>query len=316
MGKQLCAPAALAGAEIEGDDFEADTASANLADFDLLERLGQGGTSIVYRAWQKSRQRFVALKMLRPTLDVTPDQVARFARAAETAARLRHPNFVLVHGCGIEGGRPFLVQELVEGMSLAQFLNGRPQPVSDAAWLVRELGVAMEYAHRKGIIHRDLKPANVLLSFNRDAQRSADEGLRCSTRLHDPIVLIADFDLLKDWQSSTPITLTGHVVGTPGYMAPEQVRGQNQLVGPRTDIYALGAILYEMLTGRPPFAGKTALETAAQVLTRRPLAPSELRPWLPPELEAICLKCLERQPKRRYRSARALADALEAFSAE
>jgi serine/threonine-protein kinase len=256
--------------------------------------LGQGGMGVVYQAEQLSLKRLVALKMIRLPGRADPREMARFRLEAEAAARLRNPNIVHVYEVGEHQGRPYLSLELVEGGSLAQKLNRLPQPPREAALLVQVLAQAMHCAHEAGIIHRDLKPANVLL-----------------TRGGQP--KITDFGLAKCLDADTGQTRSGTILGTPGYMAPEQARGRSGRAGPTTDVYALGAILYEMLTGRPPFVGEDVLETLRQVTTQEPVPPRRLRPGLPRDLETICLKALAKEPAGRYASAQDLADDLGRF---
>jgi serine/threonine protein kinase/photosystem II stability/assembly factor-like uncharacterized protein len=268
--------------------------------YEFLGELGRGGMGVVYRARQLSLNRLVALKMLLASR-AGPDELARFRREAEAVARLRHPNFVHVYDIGEQDGRPFFSQEFVDGGSLAGKLAGAPQPPRQAAELLETLARAMHRAHQGGIVHRDLKPANVLL-------------------MADGTPKITDFGLAKQLRTEPdtpdyPQTQTGAILGTPSYMAPEQALGLVSAVGPATDVYALGAILYEMLTGRPPFRADTTLETLHQVATHKPVPPSRLQPQVPSELEAVCLRCLEKESARRYASAEDLADDLRRFLA-
>jgi serine/threonine protein kinase len=249
---------------------------------------------VVYRAWQSSTQRLVALKVPRPGDHPSPQELARFRTEAEAVARLQHPHIVAVYEVGEYEGQPFLALEYVEGGSLAQRLAEALQPADTAARLVQTLAQAVHYAHQRGIIHRDLKPANVLLAA-------------------DGTPKITDFGLAKLLDSRPRLTRTGQALGTPGYIAPEQARGRNPEVGPATDVYALGAMLYKLLTGRPPFKAATAAETLQQVLRDEPVPPSRRQPLVPGDLETICLKCLQRRPRRRYASAQDLADDLGRF---
>jgi serine/threonine-protein kinase len=256
--------------------------------------LGRGGMGIVFRARHLRLNRVVALKMALAGAQAGPHEKARFQREAEAAAGLRHPNVVQIYDVGDAGGQPYFTMELVDGGSLAQKLAGAPQPARQAAQLVATLAGAVQAAHERGIVHRDLKPANVLL----------DE---------DGTPKVTDFGLARRQDDGAGLTQTGVAVGTASYMAPEQARGLPDAVGPAADVYALGAILYELLTGRPPFRAATAAETVQQVLSQEPVPPSQLNARVPRDLETICLKCLHKEPERRYASAAALADDLRRF---
>src|SRR5262249_54604873 len=223
-----------------------------------------------------------------------PSERARFQREAEAVANLRHANIVQVYDVGEQDGRPFFTMEIVPGGSLAEKLAGVPQPAREAAALVVTLAEAVSAAHQGGIVHRDLKPANVLLAA-------------------DGTPKISDFGLARRLEGGERLTQSGALLGTPSYMAPEQARGRTQALGPAVDIYALGAILYELLTGRPPFRGETAADTVVQVLSQEPVPPSRLNARVPRDLETICLKCLHKEPPRRYASAAALAEDLRRF---
>jgi serine/threonine-protein kinase len=288
--------------------------------------LGRGGMGIVYKARQVRLNRPVALKMLLAGAYAGPEQRERFFREAEALAGLRHPNIVQVHDMGEHEGRPYFTMEYVEGGSLAQKLLGTPQCVSYAATLVATLAEAVQVAHQGGIIHRDLKPANILLqrkseipipnsrmgNLHSDSVSPAPlSDSDCRPSDFDP--KIADFGLARHFEGESALTLSGVRMGTPSYMAPEQALGQTHTIGPSVDIYALGAVLYELLTGRPPFRGETAAETELQVVHQDPVPPSRLNPRVPRDLETICLTCLHKAPERRYATAAALAEDLRRF---
>jgi eukaryotic-like serine/threonine-protein kinase len=260
--------------------------------YEVLGELGRGGMGVVYKARQTNLRRLVALKMVLNGGYRGPDEFARFQAEAEAVARLQHPNIVQVHEIGTHQGQPFFSLEYVDGGSLAQRIAGRPQPTRQAAALTETLARAMDYAHGRDIVHRDLKPANVLLTA---------QGMP----------KITDFGLAKRL-GEDGATRTGAILGTPSYIAPEQAKGQKD-VGPPADIYALGAILYELLTGRPPYRGETPLDTMLQVLEGKLVSPSQRNRRVPRDLEIICLKCLEKEPAKRYPSAAALADDLRHF---
>jgi serine/threonine protein kinase len=287
--------------------------------YEILGELGRGGMGVVYQARQLGLQRVVALKMILTGAQAGPKDLARFRAEAAAIARLQHPNVVQIYDVGEAAGRPYFVLEFVAGGSLAHHIQGTPQPVRPAAQLIETLARAVHAAHASGVIHRDLKPANVLLQFSRDAQRSATDTLRCASRLNDCVPKITDFGLAKcagDDGEAPDLrgpTVTGELLGTPNYMAPEQAMVPRQPVGPAADVYALGAILYELLTGRPPFTGETPLATVLQVLHNEPVAVISLRPNVPRDLETICLKCLRRDPRKRYGSALELAEDLQRF---
>jgi WD40 repeat protein/tRNA A-37 threonylcarbamoyl transferase component Bud32 len=268
----------------------------NVSDYEILGKLGQGGMGIVYKAYHHRLRRVVALKMILEHAADDEQRRARFRTEAEAVARLQHPHIVQIFDIGEHGNIPYVTLEYAEGGSLDKKLHSTPLPPADAARLVEILARAVHAAHQRGIIHRDLKPANVLLTA-------------------DGTPKIADFGLAKKLDASVAQTQSGHIVGTPSYMAPEQAAGKISAIGPATDVYALGAILYELLTGRPPFKAATAIDTVLQVLQDEPVSPRKLQPRTPRDLEAICLKCLEKKAGRRYASAAALADDLERWAA-
>jgi serine/threonine protein kinase len=268
----------------------------HLPGYEILGELGRGGMGVVYQARQLKLDRVVALKMIIAGGHAGAAELARFRNEAEAIARLQHPNIVQIHDVGDYGGLPFFSLEYCPGGSLDRQLNGTPMSAARAAALVETLARAVQAAHQKGVIHRDLKPANVLL---------ADDG---SPK-------ITDYGLARKLDQAGQ-TQPGTVLGTPGYMAPEQAGGKGQQeLGPACDIYALGAILYECLTGRPPFKAATPLDTVLQVLSDEPVPPSQLQPTSPRDLETICLKCLQKEPAKRYGSAEDLADDLRRFRA-
>jgi WD40 repeat protein/tetratricopeptide (TPR) repeat protein len=267
-----------------------------VADYEVLDEIGRGGMGVVYKARHTTLHRLVALKMIHVALGAGPEVVARFLGEAEAVARLQHPNIVQVFDVGEHDGRPFLALEYVEGGSLETKIDAKPQPPRSSADLVEKLARAVHHAHQAGIVHRDLKPANVLLTR---------EGMP----------KVTDFGLAKDMEraAGSGQTRAGSILGTPSYMAPEQAAGRVEEIGPPTDVYALGAILYEMLTGRPPFRGETPFETIRQVLDGEVVAPAALQPKLPRDLDTICLKCLHKAAPRRYPSAEELADDLKRY---
>src|SRR6267142_1768569 len=259
--------------------------------YEVREVLGRGGMGIVYKAWHLRLQRPVAVKMLLAGAYAQPHELERFLREAETVAGLRHANIVQVHEAGDMDGRPYFTMEFVEGGSLAKKLAGTPQPAGQAAALVAGVAEAVHAAHQRGVVHRDLKPGNILLTA---------DGTR----------KISDFGLARRLKGAAGLTQSGAPVGTPSYMAPEQAEGKSRDVGPAADTYALGAILFELLTGRPPFRADTAAETLRQVIVQDPVPPSRLNARVPRDLETVCMKCLRKQSQSRYATAAALSDDL------
>jgi WD40 repeat protein len=265
-----------------------------IGQYRLIRVLGHGGMGVVYLAEHAALKRLVAMKVIRHGVNATAAEVARFRAEAEAVARLQHPNIVQIHEVGDQDGVYYLVLEYVAGGSLDRRLAGTPQEPRAAAQLIETLARAVHHAHDRGILHRDLKPANVLI----DAQGQPK---------------VTDFGMAKNLQGDSGLTASGQILGTPSYIAPEQASGKHGAITPAVDIYGLGALLYEALTGRPPFKGATPLSTLEQVVSQEPVAPSRFQRHIPRDLETICLKCLEKSPSRRYTSAEALADDLGRF---
>jgi WD40 repeat protein len=264
--------------------------------YEILGELGRGGMGVVYQARQVKLDRLVALKMILAGGHAGEQELRRFQSEAEAVARLQHPNVVQIYEVSEQDGLPYFSLEFCPGGSLEKKLDGTPLPPQQAAQLVETLARGVHAAHEHGIIHRDLKPANVLLSA-------------------DGTPKITDFGLAKKLDEAVRQTASGAILGTPSYMAPEQAGGQSKEIGPAADVYALGAILYELLTGRPPFKAATSLDTVLQVISDEPVPPSRLQPKVPRDLETICLKCLHKEPAKRYASAEALAGDLRRFLA-
>ncbi len=295
----------------------------DLPNYDLTEVLGRGGMGVVYQARDRRLRRTVAVKTFESGRVPTPREVRRFRAEAEATARLRHPNVIQIFEVGEAGGVPFIALELAEGGTLADRLRQLPPPPRAAAELVETLARAVHHAHEHGIIHRDLKPANVLFI----GVRSQEAGVSVtghtngqSSLTPDPCLLtpkVSDFGLARvrydDGESPADATRTGEAIGTPRYMAPEQAAGRGDLVGPRTDVYALGTLLYECLTGRVPFLAASVVETLDLIRAADPPPPRRFQPKVPRDLETICLHCLHKEPARRYATAASLADDLRRF---
>jgi tRNA A-37 threonylcarbamoyl transferase component Bud32 len=264
--------------------------------FEVLGELGRGGMGVVYKARQTKLGRLVALKMILTGGHASEADLTRFVTEAESIARLQHPNIVQIYEVGEFGGLPFFSLEFCPGGSLDKKLAGTPMSPREAAALVETLARAMQAAHDKGVIHRDLKPANVLLA-------------------EDGTPKVTDFGLAKKLDDAAGQTASGAIMGTPSYMAPEQAGGKSKDIGPHTDVYTLGAILYELLTGRPPFRAATSLDTIMQVVSDEPVSPRQLQSKTPPDLETVCLKCLQKEPRKRYATAEELAQDLRRFQA-
>jgi tRNA A-37 threonylcarbamoyl transferase component Bud32 len=263
-------------------------------DYELLEEVARGGMGMVYKARQKGLDRIVALKMILPDRLGNAEDLHRFRIEAEATARLQHPHIVTVYEVGEIAGQLFYSMDFIDGPSLSKLVAHGPIAASQAARYVRTIAQAMHHAHNNRILHRDLKPSNILLD-GRDQPH------------------ITDFGLAKKIGGNSSQTRTGSVMGTPSYMAPEQAAGKIKDLGPACDVYGLGAILYELLTGRPPFRSETPLDTLQHVLERDPAPPRLLNPKVDNDLETICLKCLEKDPRNRYASAEALAQDLDRF---
>jgi serine/threonine protein kinase len=293
--KQMAAGALTQASAGESAKEEDVAARVRIPGYEVLGLLGKGGMGVVYRARQTALDRVVALKMILHAEHAGSAERQRFQAEAEAAARLQHPNIVQVFEVGTHDGLPFLTLEYCSGGSLAQRLDGNPWPIPEASQLVETLAGAAQAAHAARVVHRDLNPANVLLTATGQPK-------------------ITDFGLAKKLGEQGR-TQTGTVVGTPSYMAPEQASGKTKEVGPAADIYALGAILYELLTGRPPFKAATPLDTILQVAADEAAPVRRLRPQVPRDLETICHKCLEKDPAKRYASADALAEDLRHFLA-
>jgi tRNA A-37 threonylcarbamoyl transferase component Bud32 len=272
--------------------------------YEILGELGRGGMGVVYKARQVSLNRMTALKVLLGGEHAGLEEMARFRAEAEAAAALRHPQIVQVYEVGTQDGFPYFAMEFVAGGSLRERLPGQAPPARAAAQLVETLAREVHFAHRRGVVHRDLKPANILLE---EPPQGDAAGPFAAPK-------VADFGLAKGLDDVRR-TLTGRVLGTPSYMAPEQAAGKSKQVGPPADVYALGAILFELLTGRPPFVADSAETLLVCVVRDDPVPPRRLQLGCPPDLETICLKCLEKEPARRYPTAEALAHDLACFRA-
>ncbi|MFN0021843.1 MAG: protein kinase domain-containing protein [Pirellulaceae bacterium] len=276
------------GAAIAGLPFD------RVGEYDILDKIGHGGMGLVLKARQRRLKRIVALKLIKVGQLAEEQEVARFMVEARAAAHLKHPNIVAVYDVGEHAGSPFFTMEFVEGQSLHKLISERPLQPQRAAIIIRKLALAVAYAHEAGILHRDLKPQNILLDKYEEPK-------------------ITDFGLATNAQENSQLTATGTVLGTPSYMPPEQARGKHEEMGKWSDVYSLGATFYETLVGRPPFTAATLGETLQQVMTVEPVSPRRLNPAIPRDLETICLKCLEKNPARRYQTGQELADELQRF---
>ncbi len=296
--EMLAPPVAASEPASDGSDADAVAPGRFPRDFgpyELVREIGRGGMGVVYQARQKGLDRSVAVKMILGSHLASPELVRRFQSEAKAAARLRHSNIVHIHEVGELHGQDFFVMEYVDGPSLAERIAAGPVELPAAVRLVATVARAVEHLHREGIVHRDLKPSNILL----DAEGQP---------------YVTDFGLAKAFTAGSDMTATGVIAGTPSYMAPEQAAGRRSEIGPATDVYSLGAILYELLTGLPPFRAESPLDTLMEVLSGDPVTPRTLNSHVPRGLELICLKCLAKDPQARYASAAALADDLDHFA--
>jgi hypothetical protein len=305
-GPTLLAPMGI-GSALSADtpvSPQTDSRWPDVKGYEILGQLGRGGMGVVYQARQREAHRIIALKMILAAADAGPQVLARFRVEIEAVARLHHPHIVPIYEVGEHGGRPYFSMEFADDGSLAQKLAGVPFPARRAAELLELLARAIHYAHQRGVIHRDLTPANVLLMAD-GTPKITDFGLAkiLLGELGEPGAL-----------APGARTQSGAILGTPSYMPPEQAAGRHKDIGPAGDVYALGAILYEMLTGRPPVRAETPLETLRQVLSQEPVPPSRLQAGLPRDLVTVCLKCLEKEPRKRYTTALTLAEDMHAFS--
>jgi eukaryotic-like serine/threonine-protein kinase len=277
-----------------GPKYQVPGAELRFGDYELIEEIAQGGMGVVYKARQTSLNRTVAVKMIRFGNLAREEDVRRFRTEAEAAANLQHPNIVAIHEVGFAEGQHFFSMDYIEGGSLAELIRERPLPPRKAATYLKTIAETIHYAHSRGVLHRDLKPSNVLLDEKQQPK-------------------ISDFGLAKLMQSDSKLTLSGTVMGSPSYMSPEQASGRGHSLSVQGDVYSLGAILYELLTGRPPFQADTTLEVLRLVIDAEPVSLRQLNKNIPHDLDTICLKCLEKAPDRRYSSAQELAEELGRF---
>jgi serine/threonine protein kinase len=294
--------------DAKSTDARATSPTYLIGKYEILGEIARGGMGVVYRARHADLDRVVALKVILAGHFASPVDIERFHTEAQAVARLDHPGVVSVFEVGEHAGHHYLAMPLIEGVSLAELAADGPIDPRRAAELIRQIAEAVHYAHDRGVIHRDLKPRNVLIDTS-GRPRVTDFGLAKFVSERQPEITTQS----RPSSDDRNLTLTGQVVGTPSYMAPEQASGQVHHLGRATDVYSLGAILYELLTGRPPFRGATPVETLNQVLSSEPVAISRMRPNTPHDVGTICLKCLEKEPKNRYATAAALADDLDRF---
>jgi serine/threonine protein kinase len=270
-------------------------------DYELLEEIAHGGMGIVYKARQVSLDRIVALKLLLFGQYASQEFVHRFRIEAAAAASLQHPNIVAIHEVGVHQDQHYFAMDFVDGPDLAKLLRDQPLAPACAARYLKTIAEAIHFAHQSRVLHRDLKPSNILID-SADQPRVTDFGL--AKRLTPGSSVAMDH---------SPLTVTGQMLGSPNFAPPEQVSAQRGQIGPASDVYSLGAILYHALTGRPPFLGQSLSDTLRLVLETEAVAPRLLNPAIPADLETICLKCLEKEPAKRYPTAQALADELSRF---
>ena len=263
-------------------------------DYEIIDEIARGGMGVVYRARQVTLNRTVAVKMILTGQLASREEVQRFFTEAEAAASLQHPNIVTIHEVGEHEGRQYFSMEYVDGPNLAERVRKHPLDAAKAAEYVKIIAEAIHYAHEQGTLHRDLKPSNILLDESDQPQ-------------------ITDFGLAGKTEGDSKLTASGAILGTPAYMSPEQAGAQRALIGPASDVYSLGAVLYELLTGRPPFQAATPMDTLVQVLEQEPVSPKLLNAGIPDDLATICLKCLEKRPDGRYLTAGQLAEDLDRF---
>jgi len=295
----ISATQAVGGPQIEAPETRTINPAAGMrvryfGDYELLEEIARGGMGVVWKARQTSLNRIVALKMILSGEFASEREMERFRREAEAAANLQHPNIVAIHEIGQRDGQHYFSMDYVDGQNLNALVRDNPLPPQRAAQYLKTIAEAIHFAHQRGTLHRDLKPQNVLIDSN-DQPR------------------ITDFGLAKVVGQASGLTESGAIMGSPSYMPPEQASGRLDRIGPHSDVYSLGAILYELLTGRPPFQAATAMATLRQVVDDEPAPPRKLNPNVPADLETICLKCLEKLPQQRYANARDLAEDLGRF---
>ncbi|HZO83818.1 MAG TPA: serine/threonine-protein kinase, partial [Verrucomicrobiae bacterium] len=293
--KGLCSRCALKGAlELSAESEGELELPRRFGDYVLLEEIARGGMGVVYRGRQLSLDRVVAVKMILAGPFASREFIQRFRAEAQAAASLQHPHIVAIHEVGEYEGQHFFTMDYIEGQSLAECVRERPLPARQAARYLKAIAEAVHHAHEHGILHRDLKPSNVLIDAF-DQPR------------------ITDFGLAKRLNDESDLTISGKALGSPAYMPPEQALGERKRIGPQSDVYAVGALLYHLLTGRAPFVAETMEATLMQVVHNEPASPRALNPNVPRDLDTICLKCLDKERSRRYVTARELAEDLERF---